>query len=262
MPVERKTVKSTSAVCQVCGKSYAKKDMSRHQLIHRSDRNQREFVCSLCGHSSLQRSNVANHVVTTHTKDQPQVCTFLGPPVCNLAFQTSSDLSKHKKAVHGEQPDEMYTKQKGKMDKYYKFVLSPEEVWRAGSSPSSSSSASSASSSRRPTPHPRRASPAVPAGITHASVDPLRTDPAYIAQLSAMHPADYSHFPKRIPVEFHSLPAASMPPGVAHPGAWQTQWLHGGVPNAYAMQQPHSSMSQRLHYAHDAPYYGYSAQQW
>ncbi|RPD58138.1 hypothetical protein L226DRAFT_156429 [Lentinus tigrinus ALCF2SS1-7] len=61
------------------------------------------------------------------------------------------------------------------------------------------------------TPPPSGASLAVPAGFTHVSVDPLGTDPAYIAQ--TMHPIDYSHLPKRMPVEIHPLTA---PAGVLH----------------------------------------------
>ena len=196
--------------------------------------------------------------------DRPHICGYLGPPPCNLAFSSASGMSKHRKDAHGKQPLNKYAKQPGKLDQYYRHVLSPEEVARrAASSPSVSSStvsSSSTSSSHYRTPTPLLAPRGVPVGDPYESMDLyLSADAISAAQLATIHPAQYAHLPKQAPLDIHSFNTAyvHLPP----PETWPDQSPLYGTQSVYGTHQPHASKPQAWP-AHNPFRYGFPGDQW
>ncbi|KAI0754489.1 hypothetical protein C8Q80DRAFT_370974 [Daedaleopsis nitida] len=135
-------------VCPDCGLQYAG-DISRHRRQHQSNRKDLEWTCKSCGFGDLQRYNVLEHYVRTHTTDEPHECPLTtkdarGSPIpCAFRCQSSSVLTKHKKDVHKYNPktDKVpQSSRSGKLSAYEQFLI-PPKAHKASSSRESSSDA-------------------------------------------------------------------------------------------------------------------------
>ncbi|KAF7298314.1 Transcriptional repressor CTCF-like [Mycena kentingensis (nom. inval.)] len=96
------------ATCQACGLFIRRStDLPRHMLVHSKDKSALMFRCPVdgCGHSTLQKSNLATHI-RTHTRAKPHKCPEILKSGVPCAFVTAdpSSLHRHRKRKHGYQP--------------------------------------------------------------------------------------------------------------------------------------------------------------
>ncbi|KAJ7061457.1 hypothetical protein C8F01DRAFT_1137454 [Mycena amicta] len=96
------------ATCEVCGLYLRRNtDLPRHMLTHAKDRASLMFRCPVdgCGHSTLQKSNLATHI-RTHTRAKPHKCpeTSVSGELCDFSTADPSSLHRHRKRKHGYVP--------------------------------------------------------------------------------------------------------------------------------------------------------------
>ncbi|KAJ7684323.1 hypothetical protein DFH06DRAFT_1462677 [Mycena polygramma] len=96
------------STCMICGVSLRRTtDLPRHMLIHSKDKESLMFRCPMdgCGHSTLQKSNLATHI-RTHTRAKPHKCPEFYPNnvKCNFSTADPSSLYRHRKRKHGYAP--------------------------------------------------------------------------------------------------------------------------------------------------------------
>ena len=90
-------------VCEVCGKSFAQKDVlkSHVKLIHlkiSKTKNKDRETCDQCGKTFAH--NVARHVRRVHGGQRDQRCD-----VCGKTFFDKTTLKNHVNSVHLKKPD-------------------------------------------------------------------------------------------------------------------------------------------------------------
>ncbi|CAK5279133.1 unnamed protein product [Mycena citricolor] len=96
------------ATCEICN-VYLRRttDLPRHMLLHSKDKESLMFRCPVegCGHSTLQKSNLATHI-RTHTRAKPHKCpeTFPDGQKCDFSTADPSSLHRHRKRKHGYTP--------------------------------------------------------------------------------------------------------------------------------------------------------------
>ncbi|TFK82195.1 hypothetical protein K466DRAFT_603871 [Polyporus arcularius HHB13444] len=91
-----------------CQSIFLARDLPRHLRTHLSPEQRRayEYECKACGHRSLQKVNVVQHIISKHVNDRFHECLYPGEPACNLTFTTSSIRTKHRNDAHP--PDTEY----------------------------------------------------------------------------------------------------------------------------------------------------------
>ncbi|RDX48833.1 hypothetical protein OH76DRAFT_632030 [Lentinus brumalis] len=283
-----------------CQSIFLARDLPRHLRTHLSPEQRRayEYECKACGHRSLQKVNVVQHIISKHVNDRFHECLYPGEPACNLTFTTSSIRTKHRNDAHP--PDTEYPVQNGASDRYSDWIITPE-AYRDGracsispssslssvtsssssssssstsssslspcssfssvsSSSSSTSSTSSSSSSSRHRARPSGQAPrAVPASVMPASMDPhFSSDYMVHTSLTDMT-AMY-------PVN-HSHHSPHMPVDMSsfngtyvppHPDSWLAQQSIYAAQNSYEVQQPFEN-AQRWVHNHPPPRHGHSS---
>lgn len=79
-------------VCEVCGKSFTRKDVLKvHMLIHSDSR---DFQCEVCGLSFRSKFHLQRHM-NTHLEKVDVVCDF-----CGQVFHRLDAFNLHLKKAH------------------------------------------------------------------------------------------------------------------------------------------------------------------
>ncbi|KAJ7118016.1 hypothetical protein C8R43DRAFT_1153776 [Mycena crocata] len=160
-----------------CDWSYPRKsDLDRHDVNHLSDeeRTARMIYCKICGHGTLQQSNMKTHE-RTHTREQPEIC-----PDCPYRTGDPASLTQHRKKYHGYEPNSR------------RATKPTKRAAQVSSAPASSSSSSSSQSS------------------SSASTSAYQQSDAEVSSWIPSPPAEY--FPSPYPADYGLMPNAGLAP--------------------------------------------------
>ena len=90
-----KPCREASTKCLTCGDVFESRDLlDEHTKTHKDDR---PFMCMMCGATFRRRTNLRAHEVVVHETDVPIRCEY-----CNKAFATNSALKKHITRHHSD----------------------------------------------------------------------------------------------------------------------------------------------------------------
>uniref|UniRef100_A0A3Q1F251 Zinc finger and BTB domain containing 48 n=1 Tax=Acanthochromis polyacanthus TaxID=80966 RepID=A0A3Q1F251_9TELE len=89
-----------TCVCTQCPKTFlTRTELRVHEAAkHRGEKNERPFVCTLCGHAFSQKNNLNMHL-RIHSGERPYQCHL-----CGKTFRTQASLDKHHRTHTGERP--------------------------------------------------------------------------------------------------------------------------------------------------------------